>query len=119
MEKGRAVPVEHGGASQNHRVVVGPFGGVAPALLVAVPEVAAGRITHDPLRKTLPDGESKVHLDKTLARSEFTVNITRKKTTNNQTTTTRKTDLCRVGTLFKYVFNLFQGHTLQINLKTI
>lgn len=57
------VPVVDGGSSQHHGVVVGPLGGVAPALLIAVPEVAAGRVAHDPLRETLPHGEGKVHLD--------------------------------------------------------
>lgn len=52
-----------GGPRQHHGVVVGPFGGVAPALLVAVPKVAAGGVTYDPLRKALPHGEGKVHLD--------------------------------------------------------
>lgn len=54
--------MEEGGAGQDHGVIVGPFGRVAPALLVAVPEVAAGRVTHDSLGKTLPYGERKVHL---------------------------------------------------------
>lgn len=58
------VPVVDGGPGQHHRIVVGPFGCVAPALLVAVPEVAASGITYDSLRKTLPDGEGKVHLDR-------------------------------------------------------
>jgi len=62
-EEEDAVPVENGGASQDHRVIVCPFGRVAPTLLVAVPEVAAGRVAHDSLRKTLPDGEGKVHLE--------------------------------------------------------
>ncbi len=57
-----AAPVVDGGSSQHHRIIVGPFGRVAPALLIAVPEVAASRITDDPLRKTLPDREGKVHL---------------------------------------------------------
>lgn len=59
-----------GGPGQHHRVVVGPFGCVAPALLVAVPEVAASGITYDSLGKTLPDGEGKVHLD-TQRRSDY------------------------------------------------
>lgn len=53
-----------GGSCQHHGVVVGPLGGVAPALLVAVPEMAAGRVAHDPLGETLPHGEGKVHLDR-------------------------------------------------------
>lgn len=53
-----------GSPSQDHRIVIGPFGGVAPALLVAVPEVAAGGVTDDSLWKTLPDSEGKVHLDR-------------------------------------------------------
>lgn len=58
------VPVVDGSSSQHHGVVVGPLGGVAPALLVAVPEVAAGRVAHNPLGETLPHGEGKVHLDR-------------------------------------------------------
>ena len=60
----RTVPVVDGGPGQHHRVIVGPFGCVAPALLVAVPEVAASRVPHDSLWKTLPDGEGKIHLDR-------------------------------------------------------
>lgn len=59
-----AVPVVDGSSSQHHRVIVGPFGCVAPTLFVAVPEVAASWITHDTLGETLPDGEGKVHLDR-------------------------------------------------------
>lgn len=54
--------MEERGAGQDHGVIVGPFGRVAPALLVAVPEVAAGRIADDSLGETLPDGEGEVHL---------------------------------------------------------
>lgn len=57
-------PVVDGSSGQHHGVVVGPLGGVAPALLVAVPEVAAGRVAHNPLGETLPHGEGKVHLDR-------------------------------------------------------
>lgn len=58
-----------GGTGQHHRVVVGPFGCVAPALLVAVPEVASCRVTYDSLWKTLPDGEGKIHLTHRYKRS--------------------------------------------------
>lgn len=58
-----------GGTSQHHRVVVGPFGCVAPALLVAVPEVASCRVADDSLWKTLPDGEGKIHLTHRYAQS--------------------------------------------------
>lgn len=57
-----SLPVVDGGPRQHHGVVVGPLGCVAPALLVAVPEVASRRVTYDPLWKTLPDGEGKIHL---------------------------------------------------------
>lgn len=57
------IPVVDGRPGQDHRVVVGPLGRVAPALLVAVPEVAACGVAHNALRKTLPDSEGKVHLD--------------------------------------------------------
>lgn len=53
-----------GRPGQHHGVVVGPFGGVAPPLLTAVPEMAAGRITNDAVGKTLPHSEGKVHLDR-------------------------------------------------------
>ncbi len=49
--------------SQHHGVVVGPFGSVAPSLLVAVPEVAASWVTNNAVWETLPHYESKVHLD--------------------------------------------------------
>lgn len=52
-----------GGPRQHHGVVVGPFGGVAPPLLAAVPEMAARWIAHNAVWKTLPHGEGKVHLD--------------------------------------------------------
>lgn len=58
-----AAPVIDGGPGQDHRVIVGPLGRVPPALLVAVPEVAAGGVTDDPLGKALPDREGEVHLD--------------------------------------------------------
>lgn len=52
-----------GGPRQHHGVVVGPFRGVAPPLLAAVPEMAARWITNNAVWKTLPHGEGKVHLD--------------------------------------------------------
>lgn len=67
----RGVPVVDGGAGQDHGVVVGPLGRVAPALLVAVPEVAAGGVAYDSLRKTLPDGEGEVHLDRQIGSDYF------------------------------------------------
>lgn len=54
-----------GSSSQNHGVVVGPFGGVAPALLITVPEMTAGRISHNPLWEALPYCEGKIHLQAT------------------------------------------------------
>lgn len=59
-----SVPVVDGGSSQHHRIVVGPFGCVAPTLLVAVPEMATCGVTYDPLWKTLPHSEGKVHLNR-------------------------------------------------------
>lgn len=47
---------------QDHGVVVGPLGGVAPAGPGAVPVVASGWITHDTLWKVLPHQEGKIHL---------------------------------------------------------
>lgn len=55
-----------GSSSQHHGVVVGPFGGVAPTLLVAIPEVTASWVPNDAIRKASPHGECKLHLDKTL-----------------------------------------------------
>lgn len=52
-----------GSPGQHHGVVVGPFGRVAPPLLVAVPEVAAGWVTDNAVRETLPHCQGKVHLD--------------------------------------------------------
>lgn len=49
---------------QHHGVVVGPFGSVAPPLLVAVPEVAPGWITDNAVWETLPHREGKVHLER-------------------------------------------------------
>lgn len=57
-----AVPVVNGSSGENHGIVIGPFGGVTPALLIIVPEMTAGRISHNSLRKTLPHCEGKVHL---------------------------------------------------------
>lgn len=57
-----AVPVVNGSSGENHGIVIGPFGGVTPALLIIVPEMTAGRISHNSLRETLPHREGKVHL---------------------------------------------------------
>ena len=51
------------GPSEHHGVVIGPLGRVAPALLVAVPEVTAGRVAHESVGKALPYGEREIHLD--------------------------------------------------------
>lgn len=56
------VPVVESCPRQDHGVVVGPFGGVAPAGSGAVPVVAPRRITNDTLRKTLPHDEGEIHL---------------------------------------------------------
>lgn len=67
MPKGKeregAILVIDGSSSQHHGVVIGPFGSVAPAFFVAIPEVAAGWIANNAVWKTLPYGKSKVHLD--------------------------------------------------------
>lgn len=51
-----------GSSSQDDGVVVGPFRGVAPGTLQGIPEVAPGRVAHDPLREAPPYQEGKVHL---------------------------------------------------------
>ena len=51
-----------GGSGQDDGVVVGPLRGVAPGALQGVPEVAPGRVAHDPLGETPPNQEGKVHL---------------------------------------------------------
>lgn len=53
-----------GSPSQHHGVIIGPFGSVAPALFVAVPEVAAGWVTNNAVWETLPHCEGEVHLDR-------------------------------------------------------
>ena len=57
------VLVIDGSPRQHHGVVIGPFGSVAPSLLVAVPEVAACWVANDAVWETLPHCEGKVHLD--------------------------------------------------------
>lgn len=47
---------------QHHGVVVRPLGCVSPPLLRVIPEMAACRIPHNPLRKALPHGEGEIHL---------------------------------------------------------
>lgn len=59
-----SVLVIDGSPCQHHGVVVGPFGSVAPPLLVAVPEVAPGWVTNNAVWETLPHCEGKVHLDR-------------------------------------------------------
>lgn len=51
-----------GSSSQDDGIVIGPFGGVAPGPLQGVPEVAPGRVAHDPVREAPPHQEGKVHL---------------------------------------------------------
>lgn len=55
-------PVVEGSSSQHNGVVIGPFRGVAPGTLQGVPEVAPGRVAHDPLWEAPPHQEGKVHL---------------------------------------------------------
>lgn len=54
-----------GSSSQDDGIVVGPFGGVAPGALQGIPEMASGRVAHDPLWETTPHQEGKVHLGET------------------------------------------------------
>lgn len=56
------LPVVEGSASENHGVVIGPFGGVAPAGSGSVPVVAPCWVTNNALWKTLPHDKSKIHL---------------------------------------------------------
>lgn len=80
-----SVPVVDGGARQHHGVVVGPLGCVAPALLVAVPEVASRRVTYDPLWKTLPDGEGEIHLTRKDTQSHTRADRLRKRKEDSST----------------------------------
>lgn len=59
-----SVLVIDGSPSQHHGVVVGPFGSVAPPLLVAVPKVTAGWVTNNAVWEALPHCEGKIHLDR-------------------------------------------------------
>lgn len=63
MERGVSVLVIDRSPRQHHGVVIGPFGSVAPPLLVAVPEVATGWVTNNAVWETLPHCEGKVHLE--------------------------------------------------------
>lgn len=56
-------PVVESCSCQDHGVVIGPLGGVAPPRPGRVPVVAPRWITNDTLRKALPHNESKVHLE--------------------------------------------------------
>ena len=56
------LPMVDGRPGEHHGVVVGPLGRVPPALLVAVPEMATGRISHNPLWETLPHRKGEVDL---------------------------------------------------------
>ena len=53
-----------GSSRQDDGVLIGPFGGVAPNLLHRIPEVAPGRVSHNPLWETAPDMESEVNLQR-------------------------------------------------------
>lgn len=57
-----SVPVVESSSGQDDWVVVGPFGGVTPGPLQGIPEVAPGRVSHDPLGEAPPYQEGKVHL---------------------------------------------------------
>lgn len=56
------VPVVEGGGGEDDGELVGPLGGVAPALLLGVPEVALRGEAHDALGEAAPHREGKVHL---------------------------------------------------------
>lgn len=73
-----SVLVIDGSSSQHHGVVVGPFRGVAPPLLVAVPEVAASRVANNAVRETLPHREGKVHLNPVEEKREVNTTFVKK-----------------------------------------
>ena len=54
--------MEESCSCEDHGVVVGPLGGVAPSGPGAVPVVAPRRVTYDTLGKTLPHDKGKIHL---------------------------------------------------------
>lgn len=56
------VPVVEGGRGQDHRVLVGPAGGVGPGLLLVVPVVRARREPGDAIGVVAPNGEGEVDL---------------------------------------------------------
>lgn len=56
------LPVVEGGPRQDDGVLIGPFRGVAPGVPQGVPEVAPGRVPHDPIWEAPPHQEGKVHL---------------------------------------------------------
>lgn len=56
------VPVVEGGGGEDDGELVGPSGGVAPAPLLGVPEVALRGEAHDALGEAAPHQEGKVHL---------------------------------------------------------
>ena len=56
------VPVVEGGGSEDDGELVGPLGGVAPAPLLGIPEVALRGEAHDTLGEAAPHHEGKVHL---------------------------------------------------------
>lgn len=51
-----------GSRGENHGELVGPLGGVAPATLGLIPEMAACQKAHHPLWEALPHRKTKVHL---------------------------------------------------------
>lgn len=57
-----AIPVVEGGPCQHHRVLIGPFWGVAPPPLSSIPVVTACWIAHNSLWKTVPYNKGKIHL---------------------------------------------------------
>lgn len=68
------LPVVESSSSQHHGVVIGPLGGVAPALLVRVPEMAPCGVSHDPLWETLPNRKGKIHLRKQAFYNKYLLN---------------------------------------------
>lgn len=88
-----------GSSSQDDGVVIGPFGRVSPGSLQGVPEVAPGRVAHDPLREAPPHQKGKVHLtgqqDCVLVQTQYRLRLygnVREKATGGLRETERRVD---------------------------
>lgn len=62
-----------GSRGENHGELVGPLGGVAPATLGLIPEMAACQKAHHPLWEALPHRKTKVHLGRYVRRGSLAV----------------------------------------------